>query len=96
MLDESEMLPLTQIAKLLPPPLHGVHASTAIRWALHGVGNPKVRIETVKVGGRRFVTRAAVARFVAHLSAGPAAQATAADRGEEVLRAEQELDADGL
>jgi len=97
MIDETEMLPLSQVAKLLPAPLHGVHASTAIRWALRGVGNPRVKIATVKIGGRRYVTREAVDRFVAQLSAGPAAPVTvAADRGREIRRAEQELDADGL
>jgi len=63
-----DWIPLAKVAKFLPPELGKVHASTAARWALRGVGNPRVKIETVKIGGRRFVTRAAVEKFIAALS----------------------------
>lgn len=43
----------------------GVSASskTATRWSLHGAHG--VRLETIRVGGRRLTSRAAVRRFVA-------------------------------
>lgn len=40
-----------------------ISAKTALRWALSGAAG--VRLETVKVGGRRLTSRAAVRRFVA-------------------------------
>lgn len=63
-----ELIPLAKVAKFLPPELGRVHASTAARWALRGIGNPRVKLETVKIGGRRFVTRELIARFIAALS----------------------------
>ena len=47
-----DLIPLAQLAKFLPPPLKNIHASTAARWALRGVGKPRVKIETLKIVGR--------------------------------------------
>jgi len=70
MLDlNEELFLLTQAAKHYPasdPP----HICTFIRWALRGVGKDKVKLETVKIGGRRYTSRAALARFVARLTSG--------------------------
>lgn len=63
-----ELIPLAKVAKFLPPELGRVHSSTAARWALRGIGNPRVKLETVKIGGRRYVTCAAVERFISQLS----------------------------
>ncbi|MFO0822844.1 MAG: DUF1580 domain-containing protein [Gemmataceae bacterium] len=92
-----DLIPLSQLAKFLPPPLKHVHASTATRWALRGVGNPRVKIETVKIGGRRFVTRSAVERWVARLTGGEAMQAAnTLKRQQQYQDADDELAADGL
>jgi hypothetical protein len=92
-----ELIPLAKVAKFLPPSLKHLHASTAARWALRGVGNPKVRIETLKIGGRRYVTKAAVDRFVARLTGGEAvAVAATAERRREYQRAEHEMDEEGI
>lgn len=94
-----DLIPLAKVAKLLPPELGKVHASTAARWALRGVGNPRVRIETVKIGGRRFVTRAAVENFIAVLSmSGSAAVAVALSpkRQKQIKDADAVLDAAGV
>lgn len=40
-----------------------ISAKTALRWAIAGIRG--VRLETVKVGGRRMTSRAAVCRFIA-------------------------------
>lgn len=40
-----------------------ISPKTALRWALSGVGG--VRLESVRVAGRRMTSRAAVRRFVA-------------------------------
>ncbi len=41
----------------------GISPKTAIRWSLHGAHG--VRLETIRVGGRRLTSRAAIRRFVA-------------------------------
>ena len=92
-----DLIPLAQLAKFLPPPLKHTHASTGARWALRGVGNPRIKLETVKIGGRRFVTRAAVDRFVARLTGGEAVKAAAtAERQRQFEDATRELDAQGV
>lgn len=92
-----ELIPLAKVAKFLPPPLKRVHASTAARWALRGVGNPPVKIETMKIGGRRFVTRAAVERFVARLTGGEVVRANVGlERQQQVQAAELELEREGV
>ena len=50
-------------------PLPG-HSATKWRWAMRGVKG--VRLETALVGGQRFTTAAACARFVAALNDQPA------------------------
>lgn len=98
MIDMSDdLVPLSNLAALLPPRFARLHRATAIRWAMHGVGTPRVKIETVKVGGRRYVTRAAVDRFVARLSADDAETVDLpAVRAKQIQRAEQELDTAGI
>lgn len=46
----------------------GTHPSTLVRWSTRGVrlaGGGVLRLETVRLGGRRATSRAALARFVA-------------------------------
>jgi hypothetical protein len=57
-LNESHIT-LAEAARLLPG---RPHSSTLARWALRGVKG--VRLETVKVGGRRFTSREAIERFI--------------------------------
>jgi hypothetical protein len=68
-----------------------ISPATAWRWALRGIGRrderttERVRLETVQIGGRRYTSREAVARFLARLSAPRAAAMPSPSR----LRAEQ-------
>lgn len=89
-----ELFPLTQAGRHWPlrePP----SVCTVIRWATKGVGKERVRLETIKVGGRRYTSRAALARFVARLTGGVDASAdrshersqTYQDAEDECLRA---------
>jgi hypothetical protein len=73
------------------------HIGTLMRWAIKGVGPNHIKLETWKVGGRRYTTREAIDRFVARLS-GTAAEAAVLSgrRAESVARDERELDADGI
>lgn len=48
------------------------HASTVMRWAHDGVIGPdgeRIRLATLKVGGRRLITLAALEDFLAKLNA---------------------------
>ncbi len=55
---ESEALTLADAARTLPG---RPNTSTLFRWQTRGVRG--IRLETMLVGGRRFVTRAALDRF---------------------------------
>jgi len=73
------------------------HAGTLMRWALKGVGPSRVKLQTWKVGGRRYTTRDAIDRFVAQLSCEAVTTAAMSEqRAEELARAEESLDADGI
>ncbi len=52
------LVPLDQAANLLP---HRVHISTIFRWQSRGVSG--VKLQTVRIGGRRYVSREALQRF---------------------------------
>lgn len=56
-------IPLTEAAQQLPG---RPHVSTLHRWSHHGVNGTK--LETVRVGGRVFVTQEAIERFLAELN----------------------------
>lgn len=43
-----------------------VHISTLHRWRLRGVGGAK--LETFKIGGKRFTSTEAIQRFIAELN----------------------------
>jgi len=61
-IEEEDLLPLSAASSLLPGnPTSG----TIARWALKGVGTERVRLESILVGGRRFTSRQAIARFIA-------------------------------
>lgn len=81
-----------------------INPSTVYRWATSGAKEPSgrlVKLEAVRVGGRWLTSRAAVARFVAALTAAaaptstpappitrtPAARQKAADRAAAKLKA---------
>jgi hypothetical protein len=72
------------------------HHSTALRWALRGVKG--VKLETVVIGGRRYTSDQAFARFVQRLNAAQTEQGEVrgvAARAQQA-RVEQELDRAGL
>lgn len=94
-----DLIPLAKVAKWLPPELRNVHASTGFRWASRGIGNPRVRLETLKIGGRRFVTRELLAKFIASLSrmqGGGDEVIVSSERQEQMRDADAILDAAGV
>ena len=84
---------LTKAASAVPG---NPHASTLIRWSLRGLRG--IRLETVLVGGRRFTSIEAIARFLARLNdpaTVPIATVSRA-RQEQIARANRQLDSEGL
>jgi hypothetical protein len=63
---EEQLLCFGEAAKLLPPGSRPSY-TTFWRWWRHGVNG--VKLETVRVGGKRFTTAEAMQRFVATLTA---------------------------
>lgn len=73
---EAEVIvPLGKAAELIPG---RPHIATLYRWADRRT-NP---LETIKVGGRRFTSREAIARFIARCSGERAEQPGASSRAE--------------
>lgn len=62
-----KVFPLTEAPKHTPTRAgKRIHRATTFRWALHGLRG--VRLETIKIGGHRYTSREALARFYAELS----------------------------
>lgn len=58
--------------------------STAWRWRLRGVGPTKVRLPSVRVGGRFFLTEEGLANFISALNPTPAAPPVAPPSAEKI------------
>ncbi|TWU27923.1 DUF1580 domain-containing protein [Novipirellula artificiosorum] len=54
-----DVIPLKDVPAELP---NRVDVSSVWRWAMRGVGG--IRLETVKVGGKKLTSRQAVTRFI--------------------------------
>jgi len=94
--DDEPLVPLSQAGKHVPRNIPRPHPSTCIRWALRGIGTPRVKLETIRAGGRRFTSAAAIRRFFAALSGTlPSAVADSARRRATAC-AKAELDAEGI
>ncbi len=90
-----DLIPLARVPRHIRAP-DPPHASTVLRWVLHGVGSPPVKLETVKVGGRRYTTRAAIDAFISATSGSPAGTPSVRDRETAIRQAEHALDADNV
>jgi hypothetical protein len=78
---------LSQVTRIVPG---NPHVATLHRWRLRGVKG--VKLETVLVGGRRFTSVEALARFTERLNGGRGSQRiTPARRQREIKQAEDEL-----
>ncbi len=68
MIDQAteELIPLTKAARIVNPS-RPPNVSTVWRWALSGLAGG-IRLESIKVGGIRFTSREAVARFLRRLN----------------------------
>lgn len=86
-----ELMLVTKAIQILP---FRTHPSTLIRWSKRGVGG--VKLETVRVGGRRLVSRRALMDFINTLTKavdGDVASApTQSTRRRSIDAAERELE----
>src|SRR4051794_19221743 len=64
---EEELILLRRVPRVVQ---YRLHCSTALRWADRGVkrGSRVIRLENTWIGGRRYTSREALARFFARLS----------------------------
>src|SRR5689334_22581299 len=63
-----ELFPLRDVPKRIPKRAgRRLHIATVYRWAQHGLGG--TRLETLRVGGTRYTSLAALQRFFDNLSA---------------------------
>jgi hypothetical protein len=90
-----QLLTLSEATRLLPG---RVHVSTVHRWRLRGVQG--IHLETAVVGGRRYTSREALARFSEAVTAArdgiSISIRSPAARERAVIRAERELEAAGI
>jgi len=94
-LTSEQLLTLSEAARLLPG---RVHVSTLHRWRLRGVQG--IHLDTAFVGGRRYTSREALARFSEAVTAArdgiSSPIRSPASRERAIKRAERELDAAGI
>jgi len=87
---DEKLLTFAQAAAWLPS---RPHVATLHRWRLKGVHG--VRLETVRIGGRRYTSQEAISRFVAATTAAadgsPPPARTARQRERAIREAEKEL-----
>lgn len=90
-MESEDLLSLAEAAKILPG---RPHVSTLWRWATPGVGPDRTRLETISIGGRRFTSRQALARFVLALSGrdGTSHRGHLAEREKAAADAQEQLD----
>lgn len=95
-------IPLSKAAELVPGASGHVNPCTVFRWAENGClasDGSRVKLESVRVGGRIFTSAAAITRFLTRLTNGttvstPAVR-TPAQRRRDHESAEKELAAAG-
>ena len=57
--DEEELIPISKACQYIP---NRPHISTVWRWIQRGVDGEK--LETIKIGGRRYTTLKAINKFI--------------------------------
>jgi hypothetical protein len=67
-----------------------------MRWALKGLAKGQIKLETVKIGGRRYTSRAALEAFAARLTEGEGSPMSAQGSGASHCKAERDCERAGL
>jgi hypothetical protein len=94
-IEHERLLTIAEATRILPG---RPHIATVWRWVNHGVGGQ--RLETIKVGWKRFTSHEALARFIERTTAAadrqPIPTRTAKQRERDIARAERELELAGI
>jgi hypothetical protein len=90
------LLTFAEAAAVLPD---RPHVSTIHRWRLRGIGG--VKLDTIRIGGRRYTSHEALERFINATTAAadgikPAKEAPRKRQRQRHEQAERELDAAGI
>lgn len=88
------LLTINQAARRLP---NQPHPSTVWRWVLTGLSGG-AKLESVKIGGKRYTSVEAVDRFIAGATAAgePVPPRSPCQRERDIARAERELEDQGV
>lgn len=88
------IITLGEACRAVPP--KGVSTATMARWIQRGVKG--ARLATIVIGGRRFTSREAIARFIAEQNAGesPTPAISPAQRTRQAKAAQKELAKAGI
>lgn len=93
--ETESLITMTQAAKLLPG---RPNVATLWRWRTSGIRG--VRLETLRIGGRRMTSKEALSRFHERVTAAADGEAprprTLRQRRAAIARAERELDEAGI
>lgn len=89
-----EFISLAEAARLIPG---RPHLSTFYRWRTRGVNG--IKLETVRIGGRRMISRSALVQFITAVTAAvdqhDPKMMLSAHRQNMIIHAEKELDRRG-
>ena len=93
MLDDEDLIPLAEAFKHVPG--HRPHKMTPVRWALRGKHG--VRLESKRVGSRRYTSKPAIVRFLGAVAVACESQTAAEQRrARELNQIDDELRGRGL
>lgn len=87
-IENERLVPLREVPRILPG---RVHISSVYRW----IGRRDRRLESVRIGGKRYTSREALSRWVRACSGEPVNVEASAEVARRHARAEAELDACG-
>jgi hypothetical protein len=95
-IDSEELVPLTNVATMVPPRPNGkrMAVTTAWRWATVGVRGHK--IEVVRIGGSKYTSREALGRFLKAINSPDQKPAMRKTRKRRIAAAERVLDKAGV
>ncbi len=94
---DKTLIPVSAACRMFPGRNgKGISRATLWRWMTSGVGRGRVRLDSVKVGGVRYVAgREAIERFIAALN-GEAVAVKSTEQSREAERTEKVLLAEGF
>jgi Protein of unknown function (DUF1580)/Helix-turn-helix domain len=90
-IEKEELLTISEASKEFPI---RPHTTTVWRWVHRGINGTK--LESIKIGGRRYTSKEAINRFISETSASQIEVVNLSSKAEKVQQAELELDKSGI